>query len=60
MVVGLLLIVFGLLVALFPQILVAMISSLLILMGLGLCVTSFQWRRLRRASRDSSHWMLRF
>ena len=61
MVIGLLLIGFGLLIAIFPQILVAMIASLLVLMGVGLCITSVQWRRLRRASsKGSAHWMLRF
>jgi hypothetical protein len=61
MVIGLLLIAFGLLIALFPKILVAMIATMLILMGLGLCVTSMQWRRLRRdSSKGSFHWMLRF
>ncbi len=60
MAIGLLLILFGLLIALFPQILVAMISAILILMGVGLCFTSVQWKRLHRASKGSFHWMMRF
>ena len=58
---GLLLIAFGILVALFPQILVAIVSTILILMGLGLCLASWQWRRLRpRSHIPFVNWMIRW
>ena len=39
---GLLLLVFGVLVAVFPQILVALISTFFIVAGLLVCLTSWQ------------------
>ena len=61
MLTGLILILFGILVALVPQILVAIISTLLILVGLVICAMSWNWRRLRRKSQSSIvNWMFRF
>ena len=61
MVTGLLLMVFGVVVALYPQILVATISTLLILTGLVFCMISWQWRRLRRRSEvPFVNWFIRF
>ena len=61
MLIGLLLIGFGLLIAFCPQILVAMVATTLICMGVGICVMSVQWQRMRRGSRFSFHsWMTRF
>ncbi len=59
MIIGLLLIVFGLLIAMFPQILVALFAATLILMGIGLCAASVQWHRVRR-ERSFFHWIMRF
>ena len=61
MLTGLTLILFGILVALLPQILVAIVSSMLILTGLGICAMSWNRRRLRRTSHSSIvNWMFRF
>ena len=61
MLAGLMFILFGILIALFPRILVAMISTILILVGLGICATSWQWRRLRKNSGTSAiSWIFRF
>jgi hypothetical protein len=54
---GILLIVFGVTIALFPQILVYMISGLLITMGL--VITLMSWR-MRRMGRQASGWMFRW
>ncbi len=58
---GVLLIAFGVIVVLVPQILIAMVATVLIVTGLLMCVTSWQWRRLRR-TRDGTivEWFLRF
>lgn len=58
---GILLVAFGVIVILVPQILIAMVATVLIVTGLLLCVTSWQWRRLRRP-RDGTiiEWFLRF
>ena len=61
MMTGLLLIVFGLLVAVFPQILVAMVSAILVLTGLSICLMSWQWRRVRRVSESPFvNWIVRW
>ena len=61
MLTGLILILFGILVALVPQILVAIVSSVLILIGLVICAMSWNGRRLRRESHSSIvNWMFRF
>jgi len=61
MLTGFLLIAFGVLVAVFPQIVVAIVSTILILAGLSICAMSWQFRRLRRTS-DSTfvNWIIRF
>jgi len=57
---GLLLIVFGVLVVVFPQILVALVSTFFILTGLLVCLTSWQFRRMRRRSDvPFFNWMMR-
>ena len=61
MVMGLLLIAFGVMVAAMPQILVAIISTFFIVTGLGMCVASWQCRRLRRSSDlPLVNWVVRF
>ena len=61
MLIGLLLIVFGLLIAVFPQILVVMVATILVVMGLGIFAVSVQWRWLRRETKVSlSSWLTRF
>ena len=61
MLTGLIFILFGILVALVPKILVAIVSSVLILIGLVICAMSWNGRRLRRKSHSSIvNWMFRF
>ncbi|GEM_PF-3382818 len=61
MVAGVFLIAFGVLVAIYPHLLVAMVSTICILLGLGMCAVSWQWRSARRRSQGSFFkWMARF
>lgn len=61
MLTGLLLIGFGMLIALFPQIVVAMVSGFFMMLGLGLCIASWRMRRLRRQGASSfMNWIIRF
>ncbi len=54
-------VVLGVLILFYPQILVAMISALLILFGLGMMLTSWQFRRLRRHSTSRFiNWIIRW
>ena len=61
MAMGVLMIAFGVMVILVTQILIAMVATVLIVTGLLLCVTTWQWRRLRR-NRDHTivEWFMRF
>jgi len=60
MVMGLLLVVFGLLVVVYPQLLVGLISGILIGTGLVMCLISWRWRRMRRRSESAFvNWMIR-
>ena len=61
MVTGLFFVVTGVLILRYPQILVVMFSMLLILFGLGIMATSWQFRRLRRRSESRFiNWIVRF
>ena len=61
MVTGLLFILLGLLILWHPEILVAMIAGLLMLVGLGIIATSWQLRRLRRRPQSRFvNWIVRF
>lgn len=61
MVTGLVLIAFGVLVALVPQILVILVSTILISTGTALCLLSWRWKRLRRSSNASqASWIIRW
>ncbi|MBI4341643.1 MAG: hypothetical protein HY598_05115 [Candidatus Omnitrophica bacterium] len=61
MITGLAFVLIGILIAIYPQILVMMISGMLILFGAGIMLTSWQFRRLRRHS-DSRfvNWIIRY
>jgi len=61
MVTGLLLILFGVLILLYPQLLVAMIAGLFMLFGFGMMVTAWQFRRLKRHSQSRFvNWIVRY
>ena len=61
MVTGLCVVLMGVLILFYPQILIVMLSSLLILFGLGIMATSWQFRRLRRQSESRFiNWIVRF
>ena len=61
MITGLCLVMFGVLIWWYPQILVAMISGLLILFGLGMMAASWQFRRLgRRSNSQFINWIIRW
>ena len=61
MLTGLGFVVLGVLIMFYPQILIWMLSSILILFGLGMMAASWQFRRLRRQSQSPFvNWMIRF
>ena len=61
MVTGLFFIGIGVLMLLYPQLLAIMVSSLFILFGAGIMMTSWQFRRLRRHSESRFvNWIIRF
>ena len=61
MITGLCVVLAGIVVLFYPQILVIMLSSLLILFGLGMMATSWQFRRLRKHSESRFiNWIIRF
>jgi len=61
MITGLSFVILGVLVLIYPQILVAMISGVLVLFGLGMMATSWQFRRLRRHSESRFiNWIIRY
>ena len=61
MITGLCIVILGALIWWYPQILVAMISGLLILFGLGMMAASWQFRRLRKHSESRFiNWIIRF
>lgn len=58
---GLLLVVLGVLILYYPQILVAMIAGLFIAFGLGMMAAAWQFRRLRRSSTSPFvNWIIRW
>ena len=61
MITGLCFVVSGVVVLLYPRILEVLFAAFLILFGLGMMATSWQFRRLRRRS-DSRfiNWIIRF
>ena len=61
MMTGLFFILMGLLILFYPQILVIMFSALLIVFGLGIMATSWQFRRFRRHSESRFiNWIIRY
>ena len=61
MVTGCVLIAFGVLVALKPQVLVVLVSVCFMSAGMVVCLMSWQWRRARRRSPNTFvNWMVRF
>ena len=61
MITGLCFVLMGILILLYPHILVVLFAGLLMLFGLGMIATSWQFRRMRRQS-DSRfiNWIVRF
>ena len=58
---GLFFVLMGMVVLFYPQILVALISGFLMLFGLGMMATSWQFRRLRRQSGSRFiNWIVRY
>ena len=61
MVTGLVFVLLGIAVLFYPQILVMIASSLLVFFGLGIMVTSWQFRRLRKHSESRFvNWIIRY
>ncbi|MBI2093885.1 MAG: hypothetical protein HYT88_04100 [Candidatus Omnitrophica bacterium] len=61
MITGLLFVLFGIAILLFPQLLVALIAAMFILFGLGIMATSWQFRRWHKASESRFiNWITRF
>ena len=61
MMTGLFFIITGLAILFYPQILVLMISGVLILIGLGIILASWQFRRLhKQANSPFMNWIIRY
>ena len=61
MITGLAFVLFGILVLVYPQLLAILFASFLILFGLGMMVTSWQFRRLRKRSESRFvNWIIRW
>ena len=61
MITGLAFVLFGILVLLYPQLLAILFASFLMLFGLGMMATSWQFRRLRKRSESRFiNWIIRF
>ena len=61
MITGLCFVIAGILIALYPQILILMISGLLIMFGLGIMAASWQFRRFKRQSTSRfMNWIIRY
>ena len=61
MITGLFFVLAGILIAVYPQILVMMIAGFFILFGLGIMITSWQFRRFhRQASSRFMNWIIRY
>jgi hypothetical protein len=61
MITGLCIVLMGLLVIIYPQLLAILFGGLLVLFGLGMMAASWQFRKLKRQS-DSRfiNWIIRF
>ena len=61
MITGLIIVLLGIGILIYPQILVMMISGLFILFGMGMMLTAWQFRRLRRNSTSRFvNWIIRY
>ena len=61
MMTGLCFVIAGILILYYPQLLVMMLSALLILFGLGIMVTSWQFRRLKRHTESQFiNWIVKY
>ena len=61
MITGLIIVLLGIGILIYPQILVMMISGLFILFGTGMMLTAWQFRRLRRNSKSRFiNWIVRY
>ena len=61
MLTGVFIVVLGVLILLYPHILVVMIAGTLIFFGLGMMAASWQFRRLRRRSNSPFiNWIIRW
>ena len=61
MITGLGFVLFGVLVLVYPQLLAILFASFLILFGLGMMATSWQFRRLRKRSESRFiNWIVRY
>ncbi len=61
MMTGLFFVLMGLLILFYPQILVIMLSSVLVVFGLGIMAASWQFRRMRKHSASPFiNWIIRF
>ena len=61
MVTGLCFILFGLLILFYPQLLIGAIAGFLILFGLGMMATSWQFRRLHKRSESQFvNWIIKY
>lgn len=58
---GLLFILFGVLILLYPQLLIAMIAGMFIVFGAGMMLTAWQFRRFKRSSQSKFvNWIVRY
>jgi protein-S-isoprenylcysteine O-methyltransferase Ste14 len=61
MITGLCFVLIGVLFLFYPQILIAFVSGLLILFGLGMMATSWQFRRMQKQSESRFiNWIIRW
>jgi len=61
MITGLFVVGFGVLIALFPQLLSLMVAGVFVLFGLGMMATSWQFRRMQKQSESRFiNWIIRW
>ena len=61
MITGLCFVILGILILFYPQILVVMLATLLVLFGLGMMAASWQFRRVRKRSESRLvNWLIRY
>ena len=61
MITGVFLVIFGVLILVYPQLLVAMIAGLFVLFGLGMMAAAWQFRRLKRHSQSRFvNWIVKY